>query len=104
MKFKAGQAMRVLIVGAGPTELTVGVGLARKRVYVEVIDQKQEPSKFSRAVGILLSSLNVLTPSGVTDSLLEEGIKSRTRECLGIEYHGPNLPEIWSIADVDVYN
>ncbi len=193
MKFKAGEAMRVLIVGAGPTGLTAGVELARRGVHVEVIDQKQEPSKISRAVGILPSSLSVLTPSGVANNLLEEGIKiqevrvfsgtrralslslkgghsdrdyvialaqnrtedilrnvlirfggsvtygkkftslaqyedravigtndgreyaydmvigadgikSRTRECLGIEYQGFDLPETWSIADVDVYN
>lgn len=185
--------MRVLIVGAGPTGLTAGVELARKGVHVEIIDQKSEPSKFSRAVGILPSSLSVLAPSGVTNKLLEEGIriqevrvfsgtrktlslslkgghsgwdyvialaqnrtenilrntfikyggsvtygkkfvslnqhteriiigtsdgceneydivigadgiKSRTRECLGIEYQGFDLPETWSIADVDVHN
>ncbi len=67
--------MRVLIVGAGPTGLTAGVELARKGVHVEIIDQKPEPSRFSRAVGILPSSLSVLAPSGVTDNLLEEGIR-----------------------------
>ena len=185
--------MRVLIIGAGPTGLTAGVELARRGVHVEIIDQKQEPSILSRAVGILPSSLSILIPSGVTNNLLEEGIKiqevrvfsgtrralslslkgahsdrdyiialaqnrtedilrnafmrfggsvtygkklislaqhedrvvigtndgreyaydmvigadgikSRTRECLGIEYQGTDLPGTWSIADIDVYN
>ena len=185
--------MRVLIVGAGPTGLTSGIELARSGIHVEIIDQKLEPSKLSRAVGILPRSLGVLAPSGVTKNLLEEGIKlqevrifsvtsrilslslkgghseqdyvialaqnrtenilrntfikfggsitygkklvsltqhtdhivietsdghedsydivigadgikSRTRECLGIEYQGYDLPETWSIADVEVHN
>ncbi len=185
--------MRVLIVGAGPTGLTAGVELARRGIHTEVIDQKPGPSKLSRAVGILPSSLSVLAPSGVTKHLLEEGIKvqevrvfsgvrrvlslslkgghsdrdyfialaqdrteeilrkaliefggsvtysrklihldqsdertvvgtsdghesaydivigadgikSKTRERLGIEYPGFDLPETWSIADVDAHN
>ncbi len=33
-----------------------------------------------------------------------DGIKSRTRQALGIEYAGHDLPETWSIADVDADN
>jgi len=67
--------MRVLIVGAGPTGLTAGVELARRGIHVEVIDKKTGPSKLSRAVGILPNSLGILAPSGVTNHLLNEGIK-----------------------------
>ena len=185
--------MRVLIVGAGPTGLTAGVELARRGIHAKIIDKKPEPSKLSRAVGILPSSLDILFPSGVANHLLEEGIKvqevrmysgaqqvlslslkgghpdrdyiialaqdrteeilrkaligfggsvtfgqelidldqneertivrtsdgnesvydivigadginSKTRESVGIEYPGFDLPETWSIADVDVQN
>ena len=72
--------MRILIVGAGPTGLTAAVELARQGIRAEVIDKKAEPSTLSRAVGILPASLKTLTPSGVTERLLAEGIKIREIE------------------------
>ncbi len=185
--------MHVLIAGAGPTGLTAAVELARKGVRVDVIDQKDGPSKLSRAVGIIPNSLKILTASGVTEQLISQGVKLRniqlfdgtrcmlslslrgghpewdylialaqdhteailrdtllgfggsvrygkalkgirqehekvfvmtsdgdevaydyvigadgahstTRECLGIEYPGYDLPETWSIADVNASN
>lgn len=65
--------MKVIIVGAGPTGLTAAVELARQGVVPTVIDKRTEPSGFSRAVGITPSSLKLLSPSGVTDQLLEAG-------------------------------
>ncbi len=185
--------MHVLIAGAGPTGLTAAVELARRGVSVDVIDQKDGPSKLSRAVGIIPNSLKILTASGVTEQLISQGVKIRniqlfngtrcmlslplrgghpewdylialaqdrteailrdtllgfggsvrygkaltglrqenervfvktsdgdeaaydfvigadgthstTRECLGIEYPGYDLPETWSIADVNANN
>ena len=173
--------------------MTAGIELARRGIHAKIIDKKPAPSKLSRAVGILPSSLDILAPSGVTSHLLEEGIKiqearvfsgtqkvlslslkggrperdyiialaqdrteeilrkalirfggsvifgqelidldqneertvvrtsdgnesvydivigadginSKTRESVGIEYPGFDLPETWSIADVDVQN
>jgi len=70
-----GEAMRVLIVGAGPTGLTAAVELARLGVVPTVIDKKPGPSPLSRAVGLLPNSLRLLRPSGVTDSLMHQGLK-----------------------------
>ncbi len=67
--------MRVLIIGAGPTGLTVGIELARRGVSVEVIDRKKQGSTLSRAVGINPHSLKVLEASGVTEKLLARGIQ-----------------------------
>lgn len=68
---------RILIVGAGPTGLTAAVELARRGNIPEIIDKRGEASGFSRAVGIMPSSLKILQPSGVSDRLLDEGIKFR---------------------------
>jgi 2-polyprenyl-6-methoxyphenol hydroxylase-like FAD-dependent oxidoreductase len=53
------------------------VELARQGVDVTVIDKRDEASGFSRAVGILQSTLDLLQPSGVSDALREEGINVR---------------------------
>ena len=68
---------RILIVGAGPTGLTAAVELARLGIIPKIIDHKDGPSPLSRAVGIMPSSLNTLTPSGVTKQLVSEGVKLR---------------------------
>ncbi len=69
--------MKVLIVGAGPAGLTTAVELARRGTVGDVIDRRESESGFSRAVGILPASLDILRPSGVTDKLLAEGLKVR---------------------------
>lgn len=66
-----------MIVGAGPTGLTAGVELARYGIDVTVIDKRDEASGFSRAVGILQSTLDLLAPSGVSDALRPEGVNVR---------------------------
>ncbi|QFR39470.1 FAD-dependent monooxygenase [Candidatus Gracilibacteria bacterium 28_42_T64] len=65
----------VVIVGAGPTGLTAGVELARRGIQTKIIDQLDGGSKLSRAIGINPRSLDILKPSGVTEKLLEKGIK-----------------------------
>ena len=67
--------MRILIVGAGPTGLTVGVELARRGIVADIIDSKEKASTLSRAVGILPRSLDILGSSGVTERLLDEAVK-----------------------------
>ncbi|TNE40469.1 MAG: FAD-dependent monooxygenase [Alphaproteobacteria bacterium] len=69
--------MRILVVGAGPTGLTAALELARRGIEVEIIDQREEGSALSRAVGITPESLALLEPSAVTPRLLDEGIHFR---------------------------
>lgn len=70
-------AQKVLVVGAGPTGLSAGLELARLGVDVTVIDKRDEASGFSRAVGILQSTLELLEPSGVANALRKEGVQIR---------------------------
>lgn len=68
---------RILIAGAGPTGLSTAIELVRHGLAVDIIDRKTSGSTFSRAVGILPSSLMLLENAGVTQELLKEGIKLR---------------------------
>lgn len=66
--------MDVLIVGAGPTGLTAAVEFARRGIKAHVIEKRETPSPWSRAVGILPRSLDILEPSGVSAALRADGI------------------------------
>ncbi|MBW8636500.1 FAD-dependent monooxygenase [Hoeflea sp. WL0058] len=67
--------MNVMVVGAGPTGLTAAVELARRGVDVRIVDKRTEGSGFSRAVGILPKSLELLEASGASARLLDEGVR-----------------------------
>lgn len=69
--------MKVLIVGAGPTGLTLAVELARHGIIADIVDKRDSASGFSRAVGILPKSLQLLEKAGVTKRLIEEGMAVR---------------------------
>ena len=66
--------MNVLIVGAGPTGLTVAIELARRGVSPTIIERREAPSPLSRAVGITPRSLETLSHSGAAERLIAEGI------------------------------
>lgn len=76
---------RILIAGAGPTGLTAAVELARLGIIPRIIDRKDAPSPLSRAVGIMPTSLNILSPSGVTKQLVDEGIKMKFAQIFNID-------------------
>lgn len=84
--------MRVLICGGGPTGLTAGVELARRGAAVEVLETRRAPVPLSRAIGINPESLHRLTPSGVTDALLGEGVI-----LTGVRFHRGARP--WARLD-----
>ena len=66
--------MKVLIVGAGPTGLTAAIELARKGIKPKIIDRREGLSTLSRAVGITPRSLEILSHSGASETLIVEGI------------------------------
>ncbi|WP_299579312.1 NAD(P)/FAD-dependent oxidoreductase [uncultured Microbulbifer sp.] len=79
--------MKILIVGAGPTGLTLAVELARRNLIAKIIDRRDSASTLSRAVGITSRSLEILSHSGVSERLIKEGIPIQSA-CL---YQGNHL-------------
>ncbi len=63
----------VLIVGAGPSGLTLACSLARAGVGFHLIDKIPARSPHSRALVIHVRSLEILDQLGAADALLEQG-------------------------------
>jgi 2-polyprenyl-6-methoxyphenol hydroxylase-like FAD-dependent oxidoreductase len=66
----------VLIVGAGPTGLTLAASLLLKGVSVTLVDRQPEGANTSRAAGVNARTLEVLDGLDVTRRLLKEGIEA----------------------------
>ncbi|MGH4033410.1 FAD-dependent monooxygenase [Actinomycetota bacterium Odt1-20B] len=62
--------VEVLVVGAGPTGLTLALELARRGVPHAVIDLNEAPATGSRGKGLQPRSLEVLDDLGVIDEIL----------------------------------
>ena len=71
----AGDQPEVLIIGAGPVGLTAALELKRRGFHPRVIDKSSGPAGQSRALAVNPRSLEILTPSGVTEKLLASGNK-----------------------------
>ena len=67
----------VLIVGAGPTGLTLATALATRGVRACVIDRLGAGDNTSRAAVVHARTLEVLEPLGVQQSLIERGLQAR---------------------------
>jgi 2-polyprenyl-6-methoxyphenol hydroxylase-like FAD-dependent oxidoreductase len=66
----------VLIVGAGPTGLTLAASLLLKGVHVTLVDRQTEGANTSRAAGVNARTLEVLDGLDVTRRLLKEGVEA----------------------------
>lgn len=69
----AGGLIDVLVVGAGPTGLTVAAELAASGVRARLIDRGLDRVHESRTLAIQPRSLEVLAALGVTDELIAGG-------------------------------
>lgn len=69
------QMLDVMIVGAGPVGLTCALELNRQGSAVRLVEKSDGRTNLSKAVGINARSLELLEPSGVTDRLLDAGLK-----------------------------
>src|SRR3954468_21010647 len=65
----------VLITGAGPTGLVLGLWLTRLGVRVRIIDKTAEPGTTSRAVAVQARTLELYRQVGLSDAVVEAGVK-----------------------------
>jgi 2-polyprenyl-6-methoxyphenol hydroxylase-like FAD-dependent oxidoreductase len=68
----------VVVVGAGPTGLTLASELALAGVAVEVIERQNAPSGQSRGGGINSRTSEVLAMRGMLDAVIERGIPTES--------------------------
>jgi 2-polyprenyl-6-methoxyphenol hydroxylase-like FAD-dependent oxidoreductase len=67
----------VLIVGAGPSGLTLAASLAAMKIRTLVVDRLPEGANTSRAAVVHARTLEVLEPLGVSRRLVERGLQAR---------------------------
>ncbi|EPE61401.1 FAD binding domain protein [Exiguobacterium sp. S17] len=79
------QQVDVLIVGAGPTGLTLALTLARYGISFEIIDRKTTPSNNSRAIGIQPRTIEVFSRLDVAKEVLS---RARTIEKGNLYFSG----------------
>ena len=65
----------VLIVGAGPTGLVLGLWLTRLGVRVRIIDATAEPGTTSRALAVQARTLEFYSQIGLADAVVGRGLK-----------------------------
>jgi 2-polyprenyl-6-methoxyphenol hydroxylase-like FAD-dependent oxidoreductase len=87
------QATDVLIVGAGPTGLTLAAGLAQSGCDFVLVDRQETAANTSRAAVIHPYTLEMLEPLGVSEKLAERGhivprfsIRSRDSKLLTVDF------------------
>lgn len=69
---------QVLIVGAGPTGLTLALELVRQNVRVRIIDKARPRPKFeSRAIGTHARTMEIFENLGVLPEMLDNGLRWR---------------------------
>lgn len=88
----------VLVVGAGPTGLTLALELARAGVPCRVVDAHAAPSPLSRAVVVQARTLELLDRHGLAEPLRAEGyavdaanLYVHRRRAARIEFSGAGL-------------
>jgi 2-polyprenyl-6-methoxyphenol hydroxylase-like FAD-dependent oxidoreductase len=88
-------ATDVLIVGAGPTGLTLAAALADRGIPSTVVDRQAAGANTSRAAVVHARTLEALEPIGVTDRLVKLGVRAtrftirdRDRVLIPVDFDG----------------
>ena len=67
---------KIVVVGAGPTGLTLACQLLRRGTSCRIVDMAPEATTRSRAIGVSARSLEVLDEFGAADELVAQGLPS----------------------------
>jgi 2-polyprenyl-6-methoxyphenol hydroxylase-like FAD-dependent oxidoreductase len=93
----------VLVVGAGPTGLTLACDLARRGAAVRIIDREPEFPRGSRGKGLSPRTLEVFDDLGVVGPLLKSGLTHLPhRKYRGAEVVAEIDPEAGRVATPDI--
>src|SRR5690348_7298072 len=88
----------VLIVGAGPTGLTLALSLARRGVPFRLISEDEGPGEHSRAMAVQARTLEFYDQFGFADEMVlqvfkagaahlrEQGADGRSREVVSVSF------------------
>ncbi len=68
----------ILIVGAGPTGLTLAHELLRHGIKPRLIEKTPLASPNTKALGVMARTLELLAPSGITQEMLAQGVSVPT--------------------------
>lgn len=66
---------KVLIIGSGPVGLTTALSLVKSGIDVEIIEQNDVSTTYSKALSVSAATLKALHGLGVADALIVEGKK-----------------------------
>jgi 2-polyprenyl-6-methoxyphenol hydroxylase-like FAD-dependent oxidoreductase len=66
----------VIVVGAGPTGLTVALSLLARGCQIAILDKQEEGDNTSRAAVVYARTLEALEPFGVSIRLIDQGIRT----------------------------
>lgn len=84
----------VLVVGAGPTGLTMACELARHGITPRIIDKAPAPSDKSKAFGIHARTLELFENMGIVDTVLGQG-----NICNGFDMYNHGKPLVSVVFD-----
>ncbi|MBO0879399.1 MAG: FAD-dependent monooxygenase [Mycobacterium sp.] len=89
----------VLVVGAGPTGLTMAIELARRGVDVEIIDAAPGTAVETRALGVQARTLELFDTIGVADAAIARGLRvaafsvySENKQIVHVDQGGLDTP------------